>query len=177
MQRLIIPPCCKNEDGFALVIALIMLVVLTLLGIAATNTTVVELNIAGNERVTAQQFDAADSGWQQAVPYLDRKASPPDFINQTLAATNPDYQIVRNYGSGGDGILNSAFTAGTQDGVFANMLNIQYWYRVIYSSDAAAPKFGTNYRTFQYDTECNAVTAGGSAEVATILAKVYKVGY
>lgn len=177
MIRLIFPSCCKKEDGFALVIAMIMLVILTLIGIAATNTSVVELNIAGNERQIAQHFDAADSGWQQAVPYLERKASPPDFINLSLATTSPDYPIVRNFGSGGDGVLNVAFPAGSQDGIFANMMNIQYWYRVIYDSDAPAPKFGTNYRTFQYATECNAVAVGGNAEVATTLSKVYKVGY
>jgi hypothetical protein len=74
-------------------------------------------------------------------------------------------------------VRNKGFAAGSQDGIFANMMNIQYWYRVIYGSDAAAPKFGTNYRTFQYTTECNAVAVNGNAEVATTLSKVYKVGY
>jgi Tfp pilus assembly protein PilX len=179
-------PSCKNEEGFALVIAMIMLVVLTLLGINATNNTTTELSIAGVERQAFQAFNAVDSGWQQAIPFLNRKAGPPDFINQSIASGAD--QIVRNFGNGTDGTTNTTFPVGTQDGIFANMMNLQYWYRVIYDSDVSAPKFGTNYRNFTYAAECNAGfqngtpccpagTAGGTNEVATTVTKVYKVGY
>ena len=40
----------KNEDGIAMVIALMLLVLLTLLGMAATTTSVFEIQIAGNDR-------------------------------------------------------------------------------------------------------------------------------
>lgn len=165
-------PSLNTEDGFALIIAMMMLVILTLIGMAATNTTILELKISGNERSIAQNFDAADSGWQQAVPYLDRKASPPDFINLSIG-TGAD-QIVRNFGSGADGTVNSLFPAGTQDGVFPNMANLQYWYKVTYDSDSAATGFGPNYRDFRYEVECR---TNENAQVETMLSKVYKVGY
>jgi hypothetical protein len=44
------------------VIALLILLVLTILGISAINTTTFETNIAGNERLYNNAFYAADSG-------------------------------------------------------------------------------------------------------------------
>ena len=44
----------KNEDGSVLVLALIMLVLLTLIGISATTTSMLETRISGNERVYKQ---------------------------------------------------------------------------------------------------------------------------
>jgi len=51
----------KNEDGFVLVIALIMMVLLTLLGISASTTTEIEIQIAGNERSHGIAFYAAEA--------------------------------------------------------------------------------------------------------------------
>lgn len=154
-----------NENGFVLVIAMIMLVMLTLIGIAATNTTTIELNIAGNERQASRQFQAVDSGWKAAGIFLNKRASPPDFINTA------DPLTVRNYGNGNNGVLNTAFPAGTEDGM---LTDIRYWYRVLYVNDFAAVKFGTNYRDFQYDTESS---AAGTTEVAVTMRKVLKIGY
>ncbi len=50
-----------NEDGFVLIIALIMLLLTSLLGIYATNTTSIELNIAGNEKMALQKFFQAEA--------------------------------------------------------------------------------------------------------------------
>jgi len=51
----------KNEDGFVLVIALIMMVLLTLLGVSASTTTEIEIQIAGNERSHGIAFYAAEA--------------------------------------------------------------------------------------------------------------------
>jgi len=45
-----------NENGFVLVTGLLTLVVLTFLGIAATQNTTIELRIAGNDRLYQQNF-------------------------------------------------------------------------------------------------------------------------
>lgn len=52
----------KNQKGVALVIALIMLLVLTLIGISAVSMTTYETNIAGNERIYNLAFYTADGG-------------------------------------------------------------------------------------------------------------------
>lgn len=51
----------KNENGSALLISLLILGLLTLLGIFATNTTNIEIQIAGNEKVHKLGFYAAEA--------------------------------------------------------------------------------------------------------------------
>jgi hypothetical protein len=52
----------KNESGAAMVIALIVMVVLTLIGLAATFTSTFEILLSGEKRRTTDAFYAADSG-------------------------------------------------------------------------------------------------------------------
>jgi len=54
----------KNESGIALVIGLIMIVVLTVVVLAASLTSVFEIKLAGNKRGSTDAFYAADSGVQ-----------------------------------------------------------------------------------------------------------------
>ena len=51
-----------NEDGFVLVTGLMILVILTLIGIAATRNTTIELQIAGNDRLHKETFYEAEAG-------------------------------------------------------------------------------------------------------------------
>ena len=52
----------QNENGVSLVVALLILLVLTLIGITAISTTTFETNIAGNQRLYNRAFDTADAG-------------------------------------------------------------------------------------------------------------------
>jgi Tfp pilus assembly protein PilX len=52
----------NEQKGMALVVALIMLLVLTLIGISAISMTTFETNIAGNERIYNLAFYTADGG-------------------------------------------------------------------------------------------------------------------
>jgi type IV pilus assembly protein PilX len=54
----------KNQSGAALVIALIMLVVLTVIGIASTLNSTYENQLAGNKRGSTDCFYTAESGIQ-----------------------------------------------------------------------------------------------------------------
>jgi hypothetical protein len=56
----------ENESGSVLIIALIMLVLLTVLGITATSTSNIELQIAGNERNYKRAFYVANAGIERA---------------------------------------------------------------------------------------------------------------
>lgn len=51
-----------NSRGVSLVIALLILLVLTLIGISAISTTTFETNIAGNERLYNRAFYTSDAG-------------------------------------------------------------------------------------------------------------------
>ena len=57
----------KNNDGAVLVIALMLLAVLTILGVASLNTTTTEIRISGNEKVYKEAFYNAEAGVAYAV--------------------------------------------------------------------------------------------------------------
>ncbi|MDD1757922.1 MAG: PilX N-terminal domain-containing pilus assembly protein, partial [Methanotrichaceae archaeon] len=65
----------RNKRGVALIIALIMLLLLTFIGISAISTTTFETNISGNERVGTVAFYASEAISQMGLDQLpDTKA-------------------------------------------------------------------------------------------------------
>jgi hypothetical protein len=67
----------RNEKGLVLIIALLILLVLTLIGISAISTTTFETNISGNERVGTDAFYASEAGIQIGLNQLpDTKPIP-----------------------------------------------------------------------------------------------------
>ena len=153
MQRMLIHDRLKDEQGFALVITLLVLALLTMMGTAAINTTSFELKITGNERMARQRFIIADSGWKQAGPFLNALNAPPDAVN----SGSLDYDTVKNFGN--------------PDGTISNM---DYRYEVVYDSDAPAQGFSSGYRSFQYAVTSD---ANRQAQVLTQVQKVFQVGY
>ncbi len=65
-----LPALHKSEQGFVLVFALVMLILLTVLGVWATQTSVMDTRIATNERLHKEAFYHADSGLQLAERLL-----------------------------------------------------------------------------------------------------------
>lgn len=57
----------QNEEGFVLIVSLMMLVVLMIIGIAATNTTTIELQISGNDKSSTQTFYQAEAVTVEAM--------------------------------------------------------------------------------------------------------------
>ena len=77
-----------GEDGFVLVTSLVILVVLTIIGMAALTTTQIEIQISGNDRVIRRQFYKADG----AINYIIAKnhAPPPGTpVYAGLDCNNP----------------------------------------------------------------------------------------
>ncbi len=73
----------RSEKGIALIIALLILLVLTLIGISAINTTTFETSISGNERVGTDAFYAAEGGIQIGLNQLpDTKPVPVTAIGK-----------------------------------------------------------------------------------------------
>ncbi len=60
----------KNNSGAALVIALMMLIVLTLIALASSNTSIFEIKLSGNKRATTDAFYTADAGVQAVLPTI-----------------------------------------------------------------------------------------------------------
>jgi hypothetical protein len=59
----------RNQSGAALVIALIMLVVITLIALASSYTSIFEIKISGNKRGSTDAFYAADAGINAITSY------------------------------------------------------------------------------------------------------------
>lgn len=57
---------CTRQSGAVLIVAMILLVVLTLLGVTAMNTTSLEEKMASNTQEQVRAFQAAETGLSQA---------------------------------------------------------------------------------------------------------------
>jgi hypothetical protein len=91
----------KDQSGVALVIAMLMITVLTLIGLASTYTSTVEIKLSGNKRGVTDAFYAADGGIQSVLPDIgnfnvwmsfvpvDSKALPADLQNEPIDKKNP----------------------------------------------------------------------------------------
>ena len=100
----------KNQSGAALVIALIMIIVMTLIVLAASFTSNFEIKLAGNKRGATDAFFAADSGVQVVMANLNNFDLPGKYVGNkydpfTVTDSNsPDYnpnptkaKVVMNY--------------------------------------------------------------------------------
>ena len=82
----------SNQNGVAFVIALIMLLILTLIGLGSVSTATYETNIAGNERAYNLAFYTADGG----VENFRGRLSAGEFIYTALNTGNVSTTIGGN---------------------------------------------------------------------------------
>ena len=61
----------KSEDGSVLVIAMIMLVLLTLIGISAITTSTIEVQISANERIYKMNLCVAEGASMECIQRLE----------------------------------------------------------------------------------------------------------
>ena len=91
-MRIILLPV-RNEQGFVLIISMMMLVILTLFGTFATNTSVIELGISGNDRVSKESFYQADGGTEAGIELVEQNFAcaagfkSPGIMNNNDATT------------------------------------------------------------------------------------------
>jgi hypothetical protein len=98
----------KDESGAVLVIALIMMVVLTLIGLGASFTSIFEIKLSGHKRGATDAFYSADSGIHVVVAnvdnfdltgkYVDNKYNPftdPNNPNPTNANVTITFDTVQ----------------------------------------------------------------------------------
>ena len=94
MQKLAIQ--IKNEDGYFLIISTMMLLALiTIISVAASNTARTEVQVAGNNLVYQRNLYLAEGAAMQAVDELHNATNPRDpdevpFLHPTLKALNDD---------------------------------------------------------------------------------------
>lgn len=134
-----------NENGFTLVLSMLFLVALTIIGIAATNTTTIEATIAGNERIYKESFYLAEGAAKEASTqnltaawvFEPDKGNPPPEVNgaididavcsqpSNLDAAATSYGVVdRDIPRGIEGSGHSLKAEGTQPGGRMNFFDL-----------------------------------------------------
>jgi len=85
----------KNEEGSALIVALLVLVILTLVGIGANNTTSTDIQIARNEKFHKIAFYAADGGTEAGIELVEQGIDERDWTDNSghgnCYVTNGDF--------------------------------------------------------------------------------------
>lgn len=87
----------NNEEGSAIVIALIILVLLTMIGITATDNTVIELQIVRNEAIYKQNFYRAESAVVELGQIMEDNNLLASYDWLTGSATALDMEVVGNW--------------------------------------------------------------------------------
>ena len=160
----------KNNRGSAIIVALLLLVTLTIIGFAATNTSVFESTIVGNEHRYQIDFYVADSGWKEGAMWLDNGAGPPATVNP-----NTD-NIVKNWGFNTPPAdpAPANLSALTPDNNTLSQFGVPYWYQVQYVADSIVVGSGPGFREFYYDTRSD---ANQTQQIQARVSKIFKVGY
>jgi hypothetical protein len=84
----------KNEDGTVLIIALMMLVMLTVIGISASNISNIEIQIAGNDKFYKRAFYAADGGSEIGAELIEKTLETRSLTTAgTVTVSNPNFWI------------------------------------------------------------------------------------
>jgi type IV pilus assembly protein PilX len=148
----------ENEHGSTIIVAMLILVFLTIIGISAINTSRFESQIAGNEHRYQIAFYLADSGWKEAAMWLQSLGGPPEPAWTTDPADPPPDDL--------DSL--------TPDNATLSQYGISYWYQVQYSGDNVDAGSNKSLRRFWYRVESN---ANRTQEIETTVSKLYKVGY
>ena len=95
-NRIHFPSVVSNKRGSALIVALLMLVVLTLIGISATTSTNFELQIAGNDKLFKRAFYAADGATEMGGELIEQNIAERDWdLGDDSSAISPDHPLSR----------------------------------------------------------------------------------
>ena len=160
----------KNDRGSTIIIAVMILVFLTIIGISATKTSIFESKIVGNDHRYQIEFYVADSGWKQGAMWLESLAGPPPEVNPGTD------RVIKNFGfnTAPADPAPSDLSVLAPDNTTVSQYNIPYWYQMKYERDGTVDGSGKGVREFEYRTISNA-NQGQAIEV--VLGKQYKVGY
>jgi hypothetical protein len=91
-----------NEKGSTLLISVLILILLTIIGIAATNTSTIEILISGNDKVHKMAFHEADGGTEVGIELVEQNINLAGFNTSELEnlrdvnATNPNLYLNTN---------------------------------------------------------------------------------
>ena len=125
MQGIISP--IKNEDGSVIVMAMIILVLLTLIGISSTDNTIIEGQIVRSEALYRQNLYRAEGAIIELAQVMEDNditfASAYPWLTNAVAA--PDLTVAANWDWSGGGSTNAQFSNNVDDAADVNNLTAQ----------------------------------------------------
>lgn len=144
----------KTERGAALVIALLLLTILTIIGLSGTSSSIFELRMAGNTQDFYHSFQSADAGVSATMALSNTAADPfvggdpGDVFDPTADLSGPLTAVNGSPGNVGVSIkliLTDVECPRAEDGSSTDLLDCEY-YRV----NSAHDNTGTGARTRLY---------------------------
>ncbi len=161
----------RNEQGFVLVIALIVLLVATVVGVFAIQNTSIDTKISGNERIATLLFNAADAGADAAVSWFKTNTVEG---GKKLTADNPATAPVGT-------LWNSYWPLGTSQNNNNNNNNSMTYYNFevdpMVKSSPPPPGFSAkNYKRYYYLIKAVGKVSGakGTKEVDMEISRVFQ---
>lgn len=111
----------KKQNGAALVVGLILLVVITVLAISGMNTATTELAMARNDQNYENSFQAAETGLEQALsqPVFDTSVGMPDTVIAIPGSGGHDSVTANIVFEDSTIVPDRAFSLGSGSGVSA----------------------------------------------------------
>lgn len=142
-----------NEDGLAMVIALLFVTVLGVLAAIITGVATTEKNTSFNDQTYTRTFYSADAGGEAAVNWLRFQNGPPDLLDE-----GKNVHIPTGYDS-------LAYDS-------------KYKYGVVYERKRLRPGWSTNYKDFEYSITSDGATIRKSeAQIEVDAMRLFKEGY
>lgn len=74
----------NNEKGSTLLLSVLILLLLSVIGIAATNTSTIEILISGNDKAHKMAFHQADGGTEVGIELVEQNISAAGFDSSEL---------------------------------------------------------------------------------------------
>ena len=170
----------RDNDGFILITVLLLLLVLTIVGIAAINTSTIENVLSGNIRLRERNISKADAGAEISSGLIERALREADIVgfsnivSPTFISTSPNYLPTE--------LRATAFDTDTQDTAFTvDSQNVTVDIDKMYSKwiggtaiefaagyDGAGKSAGTGFYTFYRINSTGEGLAFSNADVGTI---------
>ncbi|MGL1931576.1 MAG: PilX N-terminal domain-containing pilus assembly protein [Desulfotalea sp.] len=161
-----------GQEGFVLVIALLVIVVLTVIGVSATRNTAIELQIAGNDRIYAGNFYRSEAKVFEAGQRLANAKAADLNSNQLDIDGDGTLDGVNN------GLVAKADIAGSYDPDEVNLVNYLETYGNTNGADrflavnlgkVGSIKMNNGTSMYAFDVYGQSVTGNSS--------KIIKIGY
>ena len=167
-EQRIIPDKLANQSGVATLVALLMIGMLLLIGLAAISTTDDEITIAGNEMQEMRAFYAAEAGLEHATSIIqasyDSTGKPPEAMPEgetDLNGCEVSYSVV----DGGAAELRP-LTQGTLSGLNAQVKTFNVTSLGSNPTDQAVVEIVVNFETALVPIFQFAVFYGNDLEIA-----------